>query len=124
MNFVKFLRAPFSIEHLQWLLLETKAIQTNLGTFSHKLTCPGIIQAYLEPCVILSYLKLWYMQNPDIFRTPSYSHPCYIQNSAIFRTLAYSKSEAYTEPCHTSTMKLTNFNYFRKACLVEINILR
>ena len=28
---------------------KTKAIQTNLGTFRHNLTYPGIIQAYLEP---------------------------------------------------------------------------
>ena len=109
---------------------KTKAIQTNLGTFSHNLTYPGIIQAYLEPCVTLTYLKLWYIQNPDIFRTGSilrtlaYSQPWYIKNLAIFRTLAYSKSEAYTEPCQTSTTKLTNYNYFRKACRVEIDILR
>ena len=109
---------------------KTKAIQTNLDTFSHNLTYPGIIQAYLEPCVTLTCLKLWYIQNPDtfrtrnIFRTSAYSQPWYIQNPAIFRMLTYSKSEAYTEPCHTSTMKLTNYNYFRKACRVEIHILR
>ena len=129
MNFAKFLRTPFSIEHLQWLLLETKAIQTNLDTFSHNLIYPGIIQVYLEPCVTITYLRLWYIQNPDIFstrsifRTPAYSQPWYIQNPAIFRTLAYSKSEAHTESCHISTLKLTNYNYFRKACRVEINIL-
>ena len=67
---------------------KTKAIQTNLGTFSHNLTYPGIIQAYLEPCVTLTYLKLWYIQNPDIFRTrsifrtrtPLYSELWHIQN--------------------------------------------
>ena len=90
---------------------KTKAIQTDLGTFRHNQTCPGIIQAYSQPCVTLTYLKLWYIQNPDIFktiiifRTPAYSQLWYIQNSAILRTLAYSRSEAYSEPCRTSTMK-------------------
>ena len=28
---------------------KAKAIQTNLGTFRHNQTHPGIIQAYLEP---------------------------------------------------------------------------
>ena len=90
---------------------QTKAIQTNLSTFRHNRTYPGIIQAYLEPCVTLTYLKLWYIQKPDMFRTRSifrtlaYSQPWYIHNLAKFRTLAYSKSEAYSEPCHTSTMK-------------------
>ena len=112
---------------------ETKAIQTNLGTFSLIWDIQELlkhIQAYLEPCVTLIYLKLWCIQNPDIFRTrsifrtPAYSQPFYIQNPAIFRTLAYSKYEAYTEPCYTSTLQLTNYSYFRKACCVEINILR
>ena len=90
---------------------QTKAIQTNLSTFRHNRTYPGIIQAYLEPCVTLTYLKLWYIQNPDIFttrsifRTPAYSKLWYIQYPAIFRTVACSKSEAYSEPCHTSMMK-------------------
>ena len=37
---------------------KTKSIQTNLGTFSHNQTHPGIIQAYLKPYVTLTYLKL------------------------------------------------------------------
>ena len=93
---------------------KTKAIQTNLGTFRHNQTYRGIIQAYLEPCHTLTYLKLWYVQNADIFRTLAYSQLLYIQNPAVFRMVTYSKSEAYTEPCHTSTMKVTNYNYFRK----------
>ena len=74
---------------------KAKAIQTNLGTFRHNKTHLGIIQAYLEPCITLTYLKVWYIQNPDIFRTrtifrtPAYSRPCYIQNRTIFRMLAY-----------------------------------
>ena len=50
---------------------KTKAIQTDLGTFGHNQTCPGIIQAYSQPCVTLTYLKLWYIQNTDILRTRS-----------------------------------------------------
>ena len=47
---------------------KTKAIQTDLGTFRHNQTYPEInqhIQAYLEPYVALTFLKLWYIQNPD-----------------------------------------------------------
>ena len=50
---------------------KTKAIQTNFGTFRHNETYPGIIQdiqAYLEPCVTLEFLKQWYIQNPSIFK--------------------------------------------------------
>ena len=81
---------------------KTKTIQTDLGTFRHNQTYPEINQAYSEPCVTLAYLKLWYIQNPDIFRTRSifriltYSEPWYIQNPGIFGTLAYSKSGAYS----------------------------
>ena len=32
---------------------KTKAVQTNLGTFRHNQTYPGIIQVYLEPCVTM-----------------------------------------------------------------------
>ena len=98
---------------------KAKAIQTNLGTFRHNETYPGIIQAYSGIFRTLSYpkyLKLSYIQNPDISRTrsilktPAYSQHWYIQNSAIFRTLVYSKLEAYSEPCHTSTMKRELFS--------------
>ena len=37
---------------------KSKAIQTDLGTFKHNQAYPGIIQAYSEPCVTLTYLKL------------------------------------------------------------------
>ena len=79
---------------------KTRAIQTDFGTFRHNQTYPGIIQAHLEPCVTLTYLKLWYIWNPDIFRTRTifrtltYSQPWYIQNPDIFTTLVYS------EPCY------------------------
>ena len=56
-----------------------KAIQTDLGTFRHNQAYPGIIQAYSKPCVILTYLEPWYIQNPNIFK---------IRN--IFRTLVDS----------------------------------
>ena len=102
-----------------------KAIQTDLGTFKHTSTYPGITQAYSEPCVTLKYLKLWYIQNPDIFRTRSifrtlaYSQPWYIQNPGIFKTLPYSNSEAYSKPCQKPTMKrfaklVKGYNYFHK----------
>ena len=37
---------------------KTKAIETSLGTFRHNQTYPGIIRAYLEPCITLAFLKL------------------------------------------------------------------
>ena len=105
---------------------KTKAVRTNLGTFRHNQTYPGIIPAYSGIFRALCY--------PDIFKTvvypePAYSQTWYIQNPGIFRKLTYSKSEAYSEPCQTSTMKrfekivtgiivFTNGNYFRKACRV------
>ena len=74
---------------LQWVNLKQKLLRQILGTFRHNQTYPEIIQAYLQPCLTLTYLKLWYIQNPNIlrtkslFRTPVYSEP------AIFRTLAH-----------------------------------
>ena len=70
---------------------KTKAIQTDLGTFRHNQTYLRIIQAYPEPCVTLTYLKLWYIQNTDILRTRSYSEPQHINNPGIFRTPVYSE---------------------------------
>ena len=60
---------------------KTKAIQTNLGTFRHNQTYPGIIQAY-----------------SGIFRTLCY--PDIFYNCGISRTLTYSEPEAYSEPWH------------------------
>ena len=83
-------------KEFQWMgECKTTAIQKNIGTFRHNLTYPGIIQAYLKPCITLTYLKLWYIQNPgifrtrSIFRTPTYSQPWNIQNPVIFRMLKY-----------------------------------
>ena len=76
---------------------KTKAIQTDLGTFRHSQTYPGIIPAHSGIFKTLCC--------PDIFKTvvypepETYSEPWYIQNPGTFRTLAYSKSEAYSKPC-------------------------
>ena len=73
---------------------KTKAIQANLGTFRQNQTYPGIIQAYPGIFRTLCYpdiFKLWYIQNPNIFRTPAYSEPWYIwrppyiHNAGIFK---------------------------------------
>ena len=53
---------------------KAKAIQINLGTFRHDQTYPGIIQAYLEPCVTLIY-----------FITVVYPEPRHIQDAGIFK---------------------------------------
>ena len=82
---------------------KAKAIQTNLGTFRHNQTYPGIIQEYSGIFRTLCYPHKFY--NCCISRTVTYSEreaysgPWYIQNAAIFRTLTYSKFEAYSEPC-------------------------
>ena len=98
------------------------------------------IQTYSKPCVTLAYSEPWYIQNPDIFRTRSifrtlaYVELWYIQNPLIFRTLAFSNSEAYSEPCQTSTMKhfakiVNGYNYFcsnsfPRSLLHETNIMK
>ena len=108
---------------------KTKAIQTDLSTFRHNQTYPGIIQVYSGIFRTLCYpgiSKTDIFKSRSIFRTLAYSRysqPWYIQNPGIFRTLVYSKSEAYSEPCQTSTMnrfaKIGNdYNYFHKACRV------
>ena len=59
---------------------KTKSNQTDLSIFKHITAYSGIIQAYSEPCITLSYSELWYIKNPGIFKT-----------IGIFRTLVYSK---------------------------------
>ena len=80
--------------------LDKKAIQKTLGTFRHNQTHPWIIQAYLDILITmctLTYLKLWYIQNLNIFRTrsifttPAYSQPWYI------RTQLYSERCRYIQ---------------------------
>ena len=78
-----------------------KTILANSGTFKDNQTYPGIIPAYSDifrTRATLTYLKLWYIQNPNIFKTTASSQTSYILNPAIFRTLAYPKSKAYSEP--------------------------
>ena len=114
---------------------KTKAIHTDLDTFRHFQELLRHIQTYSKPCGTLAYLKPWYIQNPDIFRTRSifrtlaYSQRWYNQNPIIFRTLAYSKSEAYSEPCQTSTVKrfakiVNGYNHFHKLQLFSQSLPR
>ena len=95
----------------------TKAIQADLGIFTHIQARSGIIQASSEPCVTLAYSELWYIQNPSIFKTrgifrtllyPKLWHiynQRHNQNPGLFRTLGYSEPEAYSEPSQISTME-------------------
>ena len=48
--------------------------------FRHIQTYLGIIQAYSEPCVTLTYSELWYIHNSVIFKT-----------RGIFKTAVYPK---------------------------------
>ena len=53
-------------KRLQWVNVK-QAIQTNLGTFRHNQTYPGIIPAYSGIFRALCY--------PDIFKTVLYPEP-------------------------------------------------
>ena len=53
---------------------KTKAIQTDVVPYRHDQAYPGIIQAYsgiFRTLCYPAYLKLWYIQNPDKFKTRS-----------------------------------------------------
>ena len=121
---------------------KTKVIQTNLGTFRYNQTYPGIIQAYLELCVTLTYLKLWHIQNPNIFRTrgifrsTAYSQPQYIQNPHyiqnagifkiwdIFRTLPYLRwSVNYFHKLELILQSLPRWNKYLEVVSPKVTIL-
>ena len=76
---------------------QTKAIQTDLGTFRHNQAYPGIIQAYLKPCITLVYLSRGISITLTYSKPETYSEPWYIQKPGTFRTLGYSKSKAYSD---------------------------
>ena len=107
---------------LQWVNVKQKPFR-QIQAHSGIIRSPGIIQAYsgiLEPFPSLAYLKLWYIQNPNIFRTRSvFRTPAYSQPGGIFRTLPYIYDEAFI-----IFRAIIIFTNFRKACRVEINILR
>ena len=67
-------------------------IQTYLDIFRHDQAYLGIIQAYSEPCVTLTYSEPQYIQNSGTFRIR------YVQNPGLFRTLGNLVGEAYSEP--------------------------
>ena len=72
---------------------QSKAIGHTQESFKH-------IQAYLEPCVTLTHLKLCISRTysePEAYSEPGHlPNPVIIQNPSIVRTLTYSKSEAYS----------------------------
>ena len=68
---------------LQWVDVKQKPfrqIKVHPVIIRHMQELLRHIQVYSEPCVTVAFLELWYIQNPDIFRTRS-----------LFRTLAYSQ---------------------------------
>ena len=93
-------------------IYKTKAIQADLGTFTH-IPAYSDISRHIQPDIIGIFRTLC---NPDIFRTlanselDAYSEPWQIhnqtriQNLGIFKNLAYSehpglfKTLAYSEP--------------------------
>ena len=93
--------------------------------FRHNQPYPGIIQAYLKPCVTLVYLEPLYIQNHgifkirNIFRTLVYLEPQYIQNYGIFKI----QGLLIHLRCQTSTMKRFVKSLLRPL-LHEINIMR
>ena len=111
---------------------KAKAIQTNLGTSRHNQTSPGIIQVYSGIFRTLCYLNIFY--NCGISRTliyskpEAYSEPRSIQNAGtlkiwgMFRTLSHIYDEALI--IFAAIIIFTNYNNFREARRVEINIFR
>ena len=57
---------------------------------------------YLEPCVTLSCLELWHIQNTVKYFTQNLVEPWHVQNPHIFATLINSKIKACSEPCQIS----------------------
>ena len=102
---------------------KAKAIQTNLGTYRHKQTYPGIIQVFSGIFRTLWYPDIFYNWGISITLTYSepeaYSEPCHIQNAGIlkiwgiFRTLSHIYDEALI--IFSAIIIFTNYNYFRKA---------
>ena len=127
---------------LQWLNVKQKPfrqVQAHSGIIRDIQKFFRHIQAYLKPCVTLTYLILWYIQNPDILEPEAYSEPRHIHNPDIFRTELYSECRHIQNLRHiqnpvkiydealiifTAIIIFTNYNYFCKACQVEINIFR
>ena len=58
----------------------------------------GIIQAYYEPCVTLTYSELWYIHNLTYSEPDAYSKLWYIQNSGTFRTRDIFRILVYSNP--------------------------
>ena len=72
---------------------KTKAIQENLGTFSH---IPASSDRFMHnqtyPTIIQTYSKLYVIL--------AYSEPTYIENTCTFRTRGILRVLAYSEPWH------------------------
>ena len=81
---------------------KAKAIQADLGTFSHNQGYAKFIQAYSG--IFKALCNPGILRTVCMSRTLTYSEPksssqdWYSQKPRIFRMLAYSKSEAYSEP--------------------------
>ena len=69
---------------LQWVNVKQKP-------FRHNQTYRGIIQAYLEPCVTLTYLRLWYQRILTHSEPEAYLELWHIHNSGTSRTPLYSE---------------------------------
>ena len=79
-------------------------IQAHSDIFRHNQAYSGIIHAYSETCVTLTYSESCHSQNPGIFETRGilislvYSkfwhiqNQRHIQNPGLFRTLGYSET--------------------------------
>ena len=121
-------------------------IYTNSGIFRHIHTYPDIIRdiqaysviihVYSEACVTLADSELWYIHNPDLFKTRGklrtlvYSKLQHIQNQrhihipGLFIIFGYSEPEAYSEHCQIAAMEcfekqltaiiiFASYDYFR-----------
>ena len=92
--------SPLNFSYCTWLKPEVPRHSDNYRVQIHSETCTwhdsnrqshsGIIQAYSETCVTLTYSKPWYIQNHDIYKT-----------RGIFRTLVYPKFWHIQNQTHT-----------------------
>ena len=118
---------------LQWVNVKQKPfrqIQAHSGIIRH---IQELFRHIQNLVLTLTYSKLWYIENIDIFttrsifRTPAYSQPWsiqnrYIQNAGILKILGIFRalSHIYSE----ALIIFTNYNHFRKAYRAETNIWR
>ena len=104
---------------------KTKAIHTDLSTLRHNQAYPGIIPTYPGIFRTMCYSDiLWYIQNPNIFRTRNifitllYSECCHIQNPRHIQNPVKHLRWSNSRKQLMTIVIFTNYDYVCKACRV------